>query len=97
PRSAPNLADVPRLADMPGQIFHTARWSHSYSREGKRVAVVGTVASAIQIVPKIQTEVKHLVLFQRTPAWIVPRRDRRITEFEKRLYRQVPAAQRLAP
>ena len=58
--------------------------------------MVGTGASAIQIVPKIQPEVKRLVLFQRTPAWIVPRRDRRITEFEKRLYRQVPVAQRLA-
>ena len=96
PLSEPNLPDVPGLADFPGQIFHSARWNHSYSLEGKRVAVVGTGASAIQIVPKIQPEVKHLVLFQRTPAWIVPRRDRRITEFEKRLYRQVPAAQRLA-
>ena len=96
PLSEPSLPNVPGLADFPGEIFHSARWNHSYSLEGKRVAVVGTGASAIQIVPKIQPEVKHLVLFQRTPAWIVPRRDRRITEFEKRLYRQVPAAQRLA-
>ena len=96
PLSEPSLPDVPGLADFPGEIFHSARWNHSYSLEGKRVAVVGTGASAIQIVPRIQPEVKQLVLFQRTPAWIVPRRDRRITEFEKRLYRQVPAAQRLA-
>ncbi len=96
PLSEPSLPDVPGLADFPGEIFHSSRWNHSYSLEGKRVAVVGTGASAIQIVPKIQPEVKDLVLFQRTPAWIVPRRDRRITEFEKRLYRQVPAAQRLA-
>jgi cation diffusion facilitator CzcD-associated flavoprotein CzcO len=96
PLSESSLPDVPGLADFPGEIFHSARWDHSYSLEGKRVAVVGTGASAIQIVPKIQPEVKQLVLFQRTPAWIVPRRDRRITEFEKRLYRQVPMAQRLA-
>jgi len=96
PLSEPSLPDVPGLADFPGEIFHSARWNHSYSLEGKRVAVVGTGASAIQIVPKVQPEVKQLVLFQRTPAWIVPRRDRRITEFEKRLYRQVPVAQRLA-
>jgi cation diffusion facilitator CzcD-associated flavoprotein CzcO len=96
PLSEPSLPNVPGLAAFPGEIFHSARWNHSYSLEGKRVAVVGTGASAIQIVPRIQPEVKHLVLFQRTPAWIVPRRDRRITEFEKRLYRQVPAAQRLA-
>jgi len=96
PLSEPSLPDVPGLDGFPGEIFHSARWNHSYSLEGKRVAVVGTGASAIQIVPKVQPEVKQLVLFQRTPAWIVPRRDRRITEFEKRLYRQVPAAQRLA-
>ena len=96
PLSEPSLPNVPGLADFPGEVFHSARWNHGYGLEGKRVAVVGTGASAIQIVPKIQPEVKHLVLFQRTPAWIVPRRDRRITEFEKRLYRQVPAVQRLA-
>jgi cation diffusion facilitator CzcD-associated flavoprotein CzcO len=96
PLSEPSLPDVPGLADFAGEVFHSARWDHSYDFEGKRVAVVGTGASAIQIVPRIQPEVKRLVLFQRTPAWIVPRRDRRITEFEKRLYRQVPAAQRLA-
>jgi cation diffusion facilitator CzcD-associated flavoprotein CzcO len=96
PLSEPSLPDVPGLADFAGEVFHSARWNHSYDLEGKRVAVVGTGASAIQIVPRIQPEVRRLVLFQRTPAWIVPRRDRRITEFEKRLYRQVPAAQRLA-
>jgi cation diffusion facilitator CzcD-associated flavoprotein CzcO len=96
PLSEPSLPDVPGLADFAGEVFHSARWNHSFDLEGKRVAVVGTGASAIQIVPKIQPEVKRLVLFQRTPAWIVPRRDRRITEFEKRLYRQVPVAQRLA-
>jgi cation diffusion facilitator CzcD-associated flavoprotein CzcO len=96
PLSEPSLPDVPGLADFRGEVFHSSRWNHDYSLEGKRVAVVGTGASAIQIVPKIQPEVKRLVLFQRTPAWIVPRRDRRITGFEKRLYRQVPAAQRLA-
>jgi cation diffusion facilitator CzcD-associated flavoprotein CzcO len=96
PLSEPSLPDVPGLADFAGPVFHSARWNHDYGLEGKRVAVVGTGASAIQIVPKIQPEVKRLVLFQRTPAWIVPRRDRRITAFEKRLYRQVPAAQRLA-
>ena len=58
PLSEPSLPDVPGLADFPGEIFHSARWDHSYSLEGKRVAVVGTGASAIQIVPKIQPEVE---------------------------------------
>jgi cation diffusion facilitator CzcD-associated flavoprotein CzcO len=96
PLSEPSLPDVPGLADFAGEVFHSARWNHDYDLEGKRVAVVGTGASAIQIVPSIQPEVKRLVLFQRTPAWIVPRRDRRITAFEKRMYRQVPLTQRLA-
>jgi cation diffusion facilitator CzcD-associated flavoprotein CzcO len=96
PLSEPSLPDIPGLADFSGAVFHSSRWNHDLDLVGKRVAVVGTGASSIQIVPEIQPVVQRLVLFQRTPAWVVPRRDRRITEFEKRLYRQVPAAQRLA-
>ncbi len=96
PLSEPSLPDVPGLAEFSGEVFHSARWNHDFDLAGKRVAVVGTGASSVQIVPEIQPVVQHLVLFQRTPAWVVPRRDRTITEFEKRLYRQVPAAQRLA-
>jgi cation diffusion facilitator CzcD-associated flavoprotein CzcO len=96
PLSDPSLPDVPGLAEFSGEVFHSARWNHDFDLAGKRVAVVGTGASSVQIVPGIQPVVQHLVLFQRTPAWVVPRRDRTITEFEKRLYRQVPAAQRLA-
>ena len=96
PLSEPSLPDVPGLADFSGEVFHSARWNHAFDLAGKRVAVVGTGASSIQIVPEIQPVVQRLVLFQRTPAWIVPRRDRAITEFEKLLYRQAPAVQRLA-
>jgi cation diffusion facilitator CzcD-associated flavoprotein CzcO len=96
PLSEPSLPDVPGLAEFSGEVFHSARWNHDFDLAGKRVAVVGAGASSVQIVPEIQPVVQHLVLFQRTPAWVVPRRDRTITEFEKRLYRQVPAAQRLA-
>jgi cation diffusion facilitator CzcD-associated flavoprotein CzcO len=96
PLSEPSLPDVPGLADFPGAVFHSARWDHDFDLDGKRVAVVGTGASAIQLVPEIQPRVRRLVLFQRTPAWIVPRRDRTITGAEKLLYRQVPAAQKLA-
>src|SRR5690348_3687147 len=96
PLSEPSLPDVPGLADFSGEVFHSARWNHDLDLAGKRVAVVGTGASSVQIVPEIQPVVQRLVLFQRTPAWVVPRRDRTISEFEKRLYRQVPAVQRLA-
>jgi cation diffusion facilitator CzcD-associated flavoprotein CzcO len=96
PLSEPKLPDVPGLEGFPGEVFHSAQWNHDFDLAGQRVAVVGTGASAIQIVPEIQRKVGRLVLFQRTPAWVMPRRDRRISEAEKWLYRHVPVAQRAA-
>ena len=96
PLSAPSLPDLPGLASFPGEVFHSARWNHGYDLAGKRVAVVGTGASAIQIVPEIQPLVGRLVLFQRTPAWVLPRRDRRISGTEKWLYHHIPLTQRIA-
>jgi cation diffusion facilitator CzcD-associated flavoprotein CzcO len=94
--SEPRMPDIPGLAAFPGEVFHSARWDHGARLDGKRVAVIGTGASAIQIVPEIQPEVARLVLFQRTPAWVLPRRDRAITGPERWIYRHVPPAQRLA-
>ena len=96
PLSEPKLPDIPGLDSFPGEVFHSSRWNHDFDLAGKRVAVVGTGASAIQIVPEIQPEAGRLVLFQRTPAWVMPRRDRRIGEAEKWLYRHVPVTQRAA-
>src|SRR5207344_1420175 len=96
PLSEPRLPDIPGLAEFPGEVFHSARWDHGARLDGKRVAVVGTGASAIQIVPEIQPRAARLVLFQRTPAWVLPRRDRIITGQEKWIYRHFPPTQRLA-
>lgn len=96
PLSEPAVPGLPGLDSFPGEVFHSARWNHGYDLAGKRVAVVGTGASAIQLVPEIQPRVGRLVLFQRTPAWVLPRRDRRITGPERWLYRHLPPAQRLA-
>ena len=79
PLSTPSTPDIPGLDTFPGEIFHSARWDHRADLAGKRVAVIGTGASAIQIVPAIQPVAGRLTLFQRTPAWVMPRRDRRIT------------------
>ena len=95
PLSTPSTPDIPGLDTFPGEIFHSARWDHRADLAGKRVAVIGTGASAIQIVPAIQPVAGRLTLFQRTPAWVMPRRDRRITDAEKWLYRQVPLTERL--
>lgn len=95
PLNEPSLPDVPGLDAFPGEILHTARWDASFAPEGKRVAVIGTGASAIQLVPKLQPRVDELVLFQRTPSWVLPRPDRTITRAEKFLLRHVPGLQRL--
>jgi cation diffusion facilitator CzcD-associated flavoprotein CzcO len=96
PLSEPSIPDVPGLGGFEGEVFHTATWNHDYDLRGKRVAVVGTGASAIQAVPAIQPLVEHLTVFQRTPPWVVPHRDRPITERERRAYRRFPLLQRLA-
>jgi cation diffusion facilitator CzcD-associated flavoprotein CzcO len=96
PLSEPRLPDIPGLAEFPGPVFHSARWDSEADLDGKRVAVVGTGASAIQIVPEIQPTVGELLLFQRTPAWVMPRRDHPISAAARWLYRQAPLTQRMA-
>lgn len=91
PLSDPSIPDVPGLAEFPGAVFHSSRWDHGCDLRGKRVAVVGTGASAIQIVPAIQPEVGRLTLFQRTPPWVLPRADREISAAEQWLHAKVPA------
>ncbi|MFJ9853431.1 flavin-containing monooxygenase [Streptomyces sp. NPDC101150] len=95
PLSDPKLPDVPGLDSFPGKVFHSARWDHDYDLRGKRVAMVGTGASAIQIVPAIQPEVGRLTVFQRTPPWVMPRADRKITGAERWLHTKVPATRAL--
>jgi cation diffusion facilitator CzcD-associated flavoprotein CzcO len=76
-------------------MFHTARWDHSYDLTGKRVAVIGTGASAVQVVPSIAPLVGRLSVFQRTPAWVVPKQDSIIGERVQRLFRRYPRLMRL--
>jgi cation diffusion facilitator CzcD-associated flavoprotein CzcO len=92
--SEPATPALPGLDDFEGEAFHTARWNHDYDLSGRRVAVIGTGASAIQVVPQIQPLVEHLDVFQRTPPWVMPHRDRPITDIERRIYRRFPALQR---
>ena len=96
PLSEPSFPDIPGLDGFPGEVFHSSRWDHGFRPEGKTVAVVGTGASAIQIIPEIQPRAGRLVLFQRTPAWVMPRMDRPISRTEHWLYSRLPAAQRAA-
>ena len=95
PLSEPTLPNIPGLADFQGTLFHSAQWNHSHNLTGERIAVIGTGASAIQFVPKIQPKAGQILLFQRTPPWIFPRFDHPIPAWQRTLYRWFPPAQRL--
>ncbi len=92
--SEPRLPEVDGIDSFQGEIFHSARWNHDVDLTGKRVAVIGTGASAIQLVPELQKIAGHVDVYQRTPNWIIPRNERRFTRVEKALFRHVPGAQR---
>jgi cation diffusion facilitator CzcD-associated flavoprotein CzcO len=87
----PQLPSIPGLQTFEGTQFHSARWNHDYDLAGKRVAVIGTGASAIQFVPEIAKQVEQLHVFQRTPPWIVPKRDREMSDAEKWMFEHLPA------
>ena len=95
PLAEPAIPDLPGLETFEGTTFHSAQWRHDVDLSGARVAVIGTGASAIQFVPEIQPVVDTLTVFQRTPPWVLPHRNRRITDGERALYRRIPATQRL--
>jgi cation diffusion facilitator CzcD-associated flavoprotein CzcO len=89
---------IPRLEGLEtfaGHTFHSSRWDHGYPLEGKRVAVVGTGASAVQFVPEIAEQVAHLSVFQRTPNWFLPRRNRRYPALVRAAVRFIPGVQAL--
>jgi cation diffusion facilitator CzcD-associated flavoprotein CzcO len=96
PLSEPAVPDLPGLERFQGNVFHSARWDHDHELGGERVGVIGTGASAIQFVPRIQPKVRSLQVFQRTPPWILPHTDRPITRIERFLYRRFPGLQRAA-
>jgi cyclohexanone monooxygenase len=93
--SEPRLPDIEGLGDFEGDLFHSARWDHSVDLAGKRVAVVGTGASAIQIVPELQRVASHLDVYQRSAPWVIPRNDRRYSRAERLALRRIPALARL--
>src|SRR5690606_5889617 len=93
--STPSIPSLKGLDTFTGKVFHSQQWDHDYDLDSKRVAVIGTGASAIQFVPQIQKRVARLDLYQRTPPWIMPKPDRRIGDKEQRRFRRFPALQKL--
>jgi cation diffusion facilitator CzcD-associated flavoprotein CzcO len=93
--SEPRLPEVAGIESFAGPLFHSARWDHSVDLRGKRVAVIGTGASAIQIVPEVTQVASHLDVYQRTAPWVIPRNDRRYPRLERLALRRLPGLARL--
>ena len=95
PLSRPAEPDIPGATSFAGVTFHSARWDHEQSLTGRRVAVIGTGASAIQIVPAIVDDTSSLTVFQRTAPWVLPRDDPPTPGWRRRLEGAIPFLQRL--
>lgn len=94
PITEAQIPSLPGLDQFPGEMFHSARWNHQLDLTGKRVAVIGTGASAIQFVPEIQPKVKSLVVFQRTAPWVLPKPDLPLGDAAKQVMARLPVIQR---
>lgn len=93
PMHEPVLPNLPGLNDFQGEIFHSSRWRHDLELKGKRVAVIGTGASAIQFVPAIQPLASQLTVFQRTPHWVLPKMDQSLPPLVQQLFKRLPLVQ----
>jgi cation diffusion facilitator CzcD-associated flavoprotein CzcO len=93
--SVPSVPPLPGLDDFAGPAFHTAQWRHDVELAGRRVAVIGTGCSAIQVVPAIQPQVEQVTIYQRSPGWTFPKMDYAYSERAQRLFERFPALQRL--
>ncbi|MGV0644377.1 NAD(P)/FAD-dependent oxidoreductase [Mycolicibacterium sp. XJ2546] len=92
--SQPNTPDIPGLSGFAGKIIHSTAWDDGYELDGKRVAIIGTGATAVQLIPELAKKAADLTVYQRTPIWVVPKLDLRFSPRAKRLFARVPLAQR---
>jgi cation diffusion facilitator CzcD-associated flavoprotein CzcO len=93
--SVPKVPSVPGLDDFEGPAFHTAAWRHDVDLTGKRVALIGTGCSAIQVGPAIQPEVAQLDVYQRSPGWTLAKSDHEYSRLHRAVFRRLPALRRL--
>ncbi len=95
PLHVPAIPDIKGLADFKGKVMHSAQWDHGYDLTGKTVVSIGTGGSAIQYAPEIARQVKQLYIYQRSPAWVVPRDERTYTDFNKTVFKLLPLVRTL--
>jgi cation diffusion facilitator CzcD-associated flavoprotein CzcO len=92
--SQPKAPDIPGVVSFEGKVIHTTEWDDQYPLEGRRAAVIGTGATAVQLIPELTKKVAHLTVYQRTPIWVVPKIDLPFGERAKRLFARIPLTQR---
>jgi cation diffusion facilitator CzcD-associated flavoprotein CzcO len=88
--SRPAYPNIPGIKTFAGEAFHSATWDHGVDLRGKRVAVIGTGASAIQFIPAIQPKVGHMTVFQRSAPYIIPRPDREFSPLHHKVFEKLP-------
>lgn len=93
--SQPKLPDIPGITDFAGKVVHTTDWDDAYDPTGDRIAVIGTGATAVQLIPELAKTAAELTVYQRTPIWVAPKLDFAISERAKRLFARMPWTQRL--
>ena len=91
----PKMPEIAGASEFQGASFHSAKWDHDYDYQGKRIAVIGNAASAIQLIPELAEATDNLTVYHRTPNWVFPKKDRAYTQFEKWLGKRVPVLGKL--
>ncbi|MFB8003103.1 flavin-containing monooxygenase [Nocardia sp. NPDC056000] len=94
--SQPNLPDIAGIGSFAGTILHSADWEETTDLTGRKVAIIGTGATGVQLIPQLARKAETLTVFQRTPIWVVPKVDFAIPAAVQTLFARVPAAQRAA-
>lgn len=94
--SQPRLPDIEGVGEFAGTVVHSARWDDSVDLAGNRVAIIGTGATAVQLIPELAKKAGHLTVFQRTPIWVTPKLDRRMPRLVQRTFAALPWTQRWA-
>ncbi|CAJ1585809.1 NAD(P)/FAD-dependent oxidoreductase [[Mycobacterium] wendilense] len=92
--SQPRMPEIPGITTFTGRVLHTTDWDDDYDPAGQRIAVIGTGATAVQLIPELASRAADLTVYQRTPIWVVPKIDIRFGALVRRLFARVPATQR---
>ena len=77
--SQPNMPDIPGITDFDGKVIHTTAWDDDYDLEDRRIGIIGTGATAVQLIPELAKKAADLTVYQRTPIWVVPKIDLRFS------------------